>query len=56
MVEINGTLVARNDSLIYEGKRLIMTHDLRLLQEELLPHIVLPKTWKPPRMVMWRSN
>ncbi|HUW56244.1 MAG TPA: hypothetical protein VMZ92_06385 [Planctomycetota bacterium] len=56
IVEINGALAARNEAIIYEGKRLIMTHDLRLLQEELLPHIVLPKTWKPVKMVMWRSN
>jgi len=56
MVDINGALVARNEAIIYEGKRLTITHDLRLLQEELLPHIVLPKTWKPPQIVMWRSN
>lgn len=56
MVDINGGLIARNEAIIYEGKNLTMTHDLRLLQEELLPHIVLPKVWKRLQIVMWRSN
>jgi Tfp pilus assembly protein PilX len=53
---INGCLVSRNEDIIYGTKHAIFNYDLRLL-EDTNPHgLVLPTTWNPLRMVMWRSN
>jgi len=53
---VNGCVVSRNESIIYGTKHAVFNYDLRLLQEN-NPHALdLPKTWKPLRMVMWRSD
>jgi Tfp pilus assembly protein PilX len=53
---INGCLVSRNEDIIYGTAHAVFNYDLRLL-EDTNPHgLILPTTWKPLQMLMWRSN
>ena len=55
-LKINGTLVSRNEAIVYGTKHAIFNYDLRLLEEDNPHGLQLPRTWQPMRMVMWRSN
>jgi len=53
---VNGCLVSRNEDIIYGTKHAIFNYDLRLLEGNNPHALILPQTWKPLQMVMWRSD
>ena len=53
--ELNGSLVARNESIVYGTPKAIMNYDSRLLGGSSgLMGNMLPNTLAPMRVVQWR--